>query len=167
MKEIIIFLAIAIGAEIYYKKIYSPDRKVGHRDTMPINMLHEHYCSRCGTILDTTSYAREVHPGDPDWKHHSYSGRHSTAPIGYIEVTEYVYRCPYCDKTQTIREQYAIEKAQKRLGKHVLTNDEITEAFELYNTRSKRVGMVHNIVRYGIWSFVVAAIMISVFSKML
>ena len=44
--------------------------------------------------------------------------------IGDVELTEYDFKCPSCNRIINPDEQYVIEKIQKMVGRHILTEEE-------------------------------------------
>lgn len=64
--------------------------------------------------------------GDPDYRKHARFAN-GTYSIGDVELTEYDFKCWACDRIISADEQYVIEKMQKMLGKHILTDEEIAE----------------------------------------
>ena len=83
------------------------------------------YCHKCGARLERSPHTRTVRRGDPDYREHSRIGRlHVT---GDIEVTEYNFRCPACDRVVDCDGQYVIERIQRSLGKRKLSEEEIAK----------------------------------------
>ena len=94
--------------------------------SVPIGMLlKKFYCHKCGEHLKKCSKTRTVTPGDPDYREHSSINR--THMVGDIELTEYDFECPVCGNIVDYEEQRIIGKIQKRLGKKLLSEDEISD----------------------------------------
>ena len=97
------------------------------------------YCHKCGERLCKHPRTRIVKRGDPDYR--KYSRRGHTHFFGDVEVTEYDFQCPSCNRIIKPDEQYVIEKMQKALGKHRLTEEEVArneQAASLAIARNKR-----------------------------
>ena len=96
------------------------------KSTMPAGMLFKRFCHHCGTRLEKCANTRTVKPGDSDYKEHRRIGTHRTRFIGDVEVTEYTgYECPNCKNQIAYDEQIIISNIQKKLGKKVLSEEEI------------------------------------------
>jgi len=95
--------------------------------SVPIGMLiKKFYCHKCGERLKKDPKTRTLTPGDPDYrKHGSINGRIHT--FGDIELTEYDFECPFCGNIIDYEEQRIIGKIQKKLGKKLLSEDEISD----------------------------------------
>ena len=98
------------------------------------------YCHKCGERLRKHPRTRIVKRGDPDYRKYSRKGR--THFFGDVEVTEYDFKCPSCNRIINPDEQYVIEKMQKTLGKHRLTDEEVArneQAARLSIAKKKRI----------------------------
>ena len=86
------------------------------------------YCHKCGERLINHPRTRTIKRGDPDYREHSRVGRLGrTHLIGDVELTEYDFKCPSCNRIINPDEQYVIEKMQKMVGKNILTEEEFTQ----------------------------------------
>ena len=83
------------------------------------------YCHKCGDRLVRNARTRTIKRGDPDYRAHSSFG--TKRVIGDIELTEYDFKCWTCNRIINSDEQYVIERVQKMLGKHILTDEEFAE----------------------------------------
>ena len=83
------------------------------------------YCHKCGSMLVKNPKTRLIRRGDPDYKKHARMGRMHI--IGDIEHTEYNFKCIECDTELECDEQYVIEKMQKNLKKHIISEAEFKE----------------------------------------
>ena len=93
------------------------------------------YCHKCGDRLARNARTRTIKRGDPDYREHSSFG--TKRVIGDIELTEYDFKCWTCNRIINPDEQYVIERMQKMLGKHILTDEEFAE-----NEEKARVAIV-------------------------
>jgi predicted RNA-binding Zn-ribbon protein involved in translation (DUF1610 family) len=83
------------------------------------------YCHKCGQRLINHPRTRLIKRGDPDYREHSSAGRIGhTHLIGDVELTEYDFKCPSCNRIIDPDEQYVIEKIQKMVGRHIITAEE-------------------------------------------
>ena len=146
--SIIIAIAIRFALDIIFKLIYSPSRKVGSVNTMPRDMSKNmHFCSRCGAFLYTKAERRHIHPKDPEWSTYSRVNIKTRAiPIGYLEVSEYSYRCPQCQDLKTYDEQCRIEKIQKTVQRNVLSEQEISYYLPPIISREKKRKAVNAVI---------------------
>lgn len=83
------------------------------------------YCHKCGERLQKNPRTRLIKRGDPDYKKHSKIGRMNV--VGDVEYTEYDFKCTFCDRLTECDEQYVIEKIQKNLKKHIISEAEYLE----------------------------------------
>lgn len=83
------------------------------------------YCHTCGERLINHPRTRTLKRGDPDYREHSLVGHYHH--MGDVELTEYDFKCPSCNRIINPDEQYVIEKMQKMLGTHLLTEEEISK----------------------------------------
>ena len=66
--------------------------------------------------------------------------------IGDIELTEYDFKCPDCGRITSFDEQCVIENIQKNVGKHILSQAEITEHTPKAEADLKRKRNITNII---------------------
>ena len=113
--------------------------------SIPVAMLiKKFYCHCCGELLIKNKRTRTIRRGDPDYKEHSRIGR--THMIGDIELTEYDFKCPDCGRITSFDEQCVIENIQKNVGKHILSQAEITEHTPKAEADLKRKRNITNII---------------------
>ena len=113
--------------------------------SIPVVMLiKKFYCHCCGGLLIKNKRTRTIRRGDPDYKEHSRIGR--THMIGDIELTEYDFKCPDCGRITSFDEQCVIENIQKNVGKHILSQAEITEHTPKAEADLKRKRNITNII---------------------
>jgi len=105
--------------------------------SIPVAMLvKKFYCHCCGNRLVKNPRTRTVRRGDPDYKEHSRIG--DMHMIGDVEVTEYDFKCPHCGKIISYDEQCIFSIIQKALGKHILSENEISALTAEASTELKR-----------------------------
>lgn len=80
------------------------------------------YCHTCGQRLINHPRTRLIERGDPEYKEYSHVGH--MRRIGDVELTEYDFKCPSCNRIINPDEQYVIEKIQKMVGRHIITAEE-------------------------------------------
>ena len=107
-------------------------------------LIKKFYCHCCGELLIKNKRTRTIRRGDPDYKEHSRIGR--TQMIGDIELTEYDFKCPDCGRITSFDEQCVIENIQKNVGKHILSQAEITEHTPKAEADLKRKRNITNII---------------------
>ena len=98
------------------------------------------YCHTCGERLINHPRTRLIERGDPEYKEYSHVGH--MRRIGDVELTEYDFQCPSCNRIINPDEQYVIEKMQKMVGKNILTEEEFTQneaAARLAIERKKKI----------------------------
>ena len=101
------------------------------------------YCHCCGDRLLRNSRTVTLKRGDPGYKEHSRIG--GVQMIGDVDHTEYDFKCWTCNRIVQKNEQYVIEKIQKKLGKHILSEKEIEkneQAARATLARKKRIGNI-------------------------
>ena len=126
--------------------------------SIPTGMVtKKFYCHECGERLVKNPKVRTIKPGDPDYKKHSRIGR--TRIIGDIELTEYDFKCPSCEKLISYDEQCVIGEIQKNVGMHVLSQDNINENYEKANTTLQRKRKIGAIIGK---TFVIAVIILAI-----
>lgn len=97
-------------------------------------LTKKYYCHKCGERLVRSPRSRLITRGDPDYRKHSRIGHHHY--FGDIELTEYDFKCCNCDRIIHPDDQYIIERIQKTLGKHILSDREFNE-----NNRTARLAI--------------------------
>ena len=113
--------------------------------SIPVAMLiKKFYCPCCGARLAKHPRTRTLRRGDPDYKKHSQIGH--THIVGDVELTEYDFQCPDCSKILSYDEQCVIENIQKNVGKHILSQVEITEHTPKAEADLKRKRNITNII---------------------
>ena len=113
--------------------------------SIPVAMLiKKFYCHCCGGLLIKNKRTRTIRRGDPDYKEHSRIGR--THMIGDIELTEYDFKCSDCGRITSFVEQCVIENIQKNVGKHILSQADITEHTPKAEADLKRKRNITNII---------------------
>ena len=113
--------------------------------SIPVAMLiKKFYCHCCGGLLIKNKRTRTIRRGDPDYKEHSRVGR--THMIGDIELTEYDFKCSDCGRITSFDEQCVIENIQKNVGKHILSQADITEHTPKAEADLKRKRNITNII---------------------
>lgn len=94
--------------------------------SIPVAMLiKKFYCADCGNRLLKNPKKRIVRRGDADYREHSTIG--GMQLIGDVELTEYDFKCHHCGKITSFDEQCVIEKIQKKVGSHTLSQSEIAQ----------------------------------------
>lgn len=94
---------------------------------IPVGMtFRKMYCRYCGERLKVHKIVNVYHPGDPQFERVASFGIHGKM-IHFTNQTKvtYVYKCPDCGKAVTYEEQVCFSKIQKKLGKKILSDDEI------------------------------------------
>jgi predicted RNA-binding Zn-ribbon protein involved in translation (DUF1610 family) len=132
--------------------------------SIPVAMLiKKFYCHCCGGLLIKNKRTRTIRRGDPDYKEHSRIGR--THMIGDIELTEYDFKCPDCGRITSFDEQCVIENIQKNVGKHILSQAEITEHTPKAEADLKRKRNITNIIAKIVFIALTAIIYMSLKSQ--
>ena len=130
------------------KKVYPAPLGMSSRDL---------YCCDCGAQLEKHAITRIVKKGDPDYKKHRKIGRRYV--FGDVEITEYEFKCPSCEKTISYDEQGIIEKIQNRLNKQVLSQEEIDANIEQakaeIHRKSRISGMIYKIIFFAVIAFLI------------
>ncbi len=104
-------------------------------------LIKKFYCHGCGGGLVKKPRTRTLRRGDPDYKKHSQIDM-----IGDVELTEYDFKCHDCGKITSYDEQCVIEKIQKSIGRHILSQAEITEHTPKAKADLKRKRDITNII---------------------
>ena len=98
------------------------------------------YCHKCGGRLVRNARSRLLRRGDPDYRKYNMNF------IGDVEHTEYDFKCLTCDRIIDRKEQYVIERIQKKLDKHTLSEAEIAKNEENARAAIARKGKIGNII---------------------
>ena len=126
--------------------------------SIPMGMAFgKFYCHKCGNKYKNNPITRTVHPGDPDYPRASKSG--NTYYGGSVELTEYNFKCPFCDHEIDYDMQCVYKLIQKKLGRRVLIDEEIKEHKPWANAAQDRRDMITkvcSIVGFGILVLVIA-----------
>jgi hypothetical protein len=85
-------------------------------------LTRKFYCHKCGDKLVRNPRTRIIKRGDPDYERYRVTDYFSD-----VKLTVYDLKCCACDRIITGDDGYVIEKIQKTLGKHILTDEEILE----------------------------------------
>jgi predicted RNA-binding Zn-ribbon protein involved in translation (DUF1610 family) len=137
---------------------------MNNKSIIPVAMLiKKFYCHCCGGLLIKNKRTRTIRRGDPDYKEHSRIGR--THMIGDIELTEYDFKCPDCGRITSFDEQCVIENIQKNVGKHILSQAEITEHTPKAEADLKRKRNITNIIAKIVFIALTAIIYMSLKSQ--
>lgn len=113
------------------------------------------YCHKCGTQLVNEEVSRVVQPGDADYREASRMGFHGHA-IGAVEITEYQLKCPHCDEFVDVDQQFVMEKIQKKLYKHILTEEDISKNIDEAKAEVERKRKITNIIVKVVFGVLVA-----------
>ena len=98
------------------------------------------YCHQCGEKLIRNPEKRIIRRGDPDYRRYRHVGRVIT--FGDVELTEYNFCCPACNRIIDPDEQYIIEYIQKKVGEHRLTQAQIDAMQFKAQASIKRKGQI-------------------------
>lgn len=126
--------------------------------SIPVAMvMRKFYCHHCGERLEKSPRKRIIRRGDPDYREHSTIGH--THMIGDVELTEYDFKCPNCDKIIGYNEQRVMEKIQKHVGKHTLSQAEIDEHIEnakaVLEKEKKRDNIIAKVISIALIIFMI------------
>ena len=116
-------------------------------------LIKKFYCHKCGERLKRNPITRTIKRGDPEYRKHSRRG-HSHV-IGDIELTEYSFICPSCNQIVEYDEQLIIDRIQKNVSRHVVSQTEIDENIESATKSLKRKRKITNII---VGTFIVALV---------
>ena len=119
-------------------------------------LTRKFYCHKCGNILVNNPRKRIIKRGDPEYKDLSHVGRMSM--IGDIEFTEYDFKCNNCDCIIAPDEQYIVEKIQKMLGKHILSEEELSQNREKAYLSIERKKKITNIIVKAVFVIVTVVV---------
>ena len=129
--------------------------------SIPMGMVFgKFYCHKCGQKYKNNPITRTVRPGDPDHRRASKIGT-KTYMVGDVELTEYNFKCPFCDHEIDYDTQCVYKLIQKKLGRRVLIDEEIKEYKPWANAaQDKRdaITKVCMIVGFGILVLVIAVL---------
>lgn len=96
----------------------------GYSASMPIGMLFKKmYCCKCGEHLRKKSIPTVFQSSDLEYV--SSSGRSKIYGMTEVTTTVYLYKCEKCGYLITYAHQNEIAKLQKKLGKKILTENEL------------------------------------------
>ncbi|MBQ8840427.1 MAG: hypothetical protein IJ004_03790 [Clostridia bacterium] len=101
---------------------------MGYKMEIPVGMLfRKMYCRYCGERLKKHKIVDVYTVGDPNFSRTMKIGPagHKIVNIHSQTLVTYIYKCPNCNKPSTYKEQLEYSKIQKRLGKKILSDDEI------------------------------------------
>ena len=113
--------------------------------SIPMGMVFgKFYCSDCGERLEKHPRKRVVRRGDPDYREHRRVGR--MRMVGDIEVTEYDFKCPCCEKITSYDDQRVIAVIQKDLGKKTLSPVEMTKHAQQAEAKIERKTKITNVL---------------------
>lgn len=132
--------------------------KMGRSVSMPFEMaFKKHFCHKCGSKLNKKADTRIITRKDPEWKKHSRIGSTTFLPIGEIEVTDYnSYICPECRQIIEFNKQVVIAKIQNKLGKNILTDDEIQSNWDEAFSRVKKAKTIKSITEKALIFVIIA-----------
>lgn len=103
--------------------------------TMPMGMLWKKmYCSQCGKPLLKKKVSNTYKRGDPGFKTFLLGGVISV--YSYTEVT-YIYFCPTCRREISYDDQIEVERTQKKLGRKVVSVEEIPDGSKRRKERAR------------------------------
>lgn len=116
--------------------------------SMPMGMLWKKmYCSQCGKLLVKKKVSNTYERGDPGFK--TFLGGGVVSVFSYTEVT-YNYFCSNCRKETTYDEQKEIERVQKKLGRKLVSAEEIPDGSK---RREKRARLL-------VWGYLIVVILL-------
>ncbi|MBQ8393502.1 MAG: hypothetical protein IJX51_07000 [Clostridia bacterium] len=101
---------------------------MGYKMEIPVGMIfRKMYCRYCGERLKRHKATDVYTSSDPNFSRTMKirSAGHRIVNIGSQTSVTYIYKCPNCNKQSTYDEQLLFSKIQKRLGKKILSDDEI------------------------------------------
>ena len=100
---------------------------MGYKMEIPVGMLfRKMYCRYCGEKLKRHKIVDVYTVGDPNFSRIMKIGVGTKiVNIHSQTMVTYIYKCPNCNKPSTYKEQLEYSKIQKRLGKKILSDDEI------------------------------------------
>ena len=101
---------------------------MGYKMQIPVGMIfRKMYCRYCGERLKVHKIVDVYTVGDPNFSRTMKIGPagHKIVNIHSQTLVTYVYKCPDCGKAVTYEEQVYFSKIQKKLGKKILSDDEI------------------------------------------
>ena len=117
------------------------------------------YCHKCGDKLLTNTRTRTIKRGDPDYRKHARFGL-GTFAVGDIELTEYDFKCWTCDRIISADDQYVIEIIQKKLGKHILTDEEVAENEEKAKAVIARNRKIRDIIAKALYIIILLIVLL-------
>lgn len=128
--------------------------------SIPMGMVFcKFYCPDCGERLVKHPRKRVVRRGDPDYREH----RRRSGWVGDIEVTEYDFKCPCCEKITSYDDQRVIAVIQKDLGKKILSPVEMTKHAQQAEAKIERKTKITNVLVGAVFiALAVCAFLISI-----
>lgn len=91
--------------------------------SIPLAMLtKKFYCHKCDVKLERNPVTRTIKHDDPDYKKYRTNG---VLSFGDIQHTYYNFKCPSCGRIIEYDEQCVVEKIQKYVGRHTVSDTEI------------------------------------------
>ena len=129
--------------------------------SIPMGMVFgKFYCPDCSERLVKHPRKRVVRPGDPDYREHRRVGR--MRMVGDIEVTEYDFKCPCCEKITSYDDQRVIAVIQKDLGKKTLSPVEMTKHIQQAEAKIERKTKITKVIVWAVFvALAVCAFLIS------
>ena len=95
---------------------------------MPFGMVFRRmWCTNCGTKLKRHKISTVYRRGDEGYKSKMRAGGATFYNLETYTKITYDYQCPECGKITTYEEQVKLAKIQKKLGKKVLREYELSE----------------------------------------
>ena len=96
---------------------------MGYQIEIPAGMIFKKmYCRYCGERLAKQKIVNVFCAGDPNFDRVMLNG---IINIKQQTKVTYIYKCPNCKKTSTYDEQLQYSKVQKRLGKKIITDEDL------------------------------------------
>lgn len=128
--------------------------------SIPMGMVFcKFYCPDCGERLVKHPRKRVVRRGDPDYREY----RRRSGWVGDIEVTEYDFKCPCCEKITSYDDQRVIAVIQKDLGKKTLSPVEMTKHAQQAEAKIERKTKITNVLVGAVFvALAVCAFLISI-----
>ncbi len=101
----------------------------GSETEIPLEMIFKKmYCHKCGAQLLKKKITHVCKKGDSNFYPHM--GGKRTLFMTQIKMSHYIYKCPNCGSTISYDDQCVVAKAQKRLNKIRITEDELSDSCE-------------------------------------
>ncbi len=96
------------------------------------------YCHKCGEKLELAPRTRIIKPDDPDYKKYKSLKHMHTIGKDNIQHTEYDFKCKACNRIISFESQNIIDKIQKKLGNHLLTQSDIDANIDEVKAKIRR-----------------------------